>query len=86
MHLLVLRCCFFVVAFFTSWERCVMMSPVHVAHFSSVMVRHCDSAVLMCTYLRSGVVVFRFYHFLGNMCNDVTCTHCTVSFLEGETL
>ena len=28
-----------------------MMSPGHIAQFRSLKVRHCDSAVLMCTYL-----------------------------------
>ena len=37
--------------FLTSRERCTMMSPVHIAQFRSLKVRHCDSAVLMCAYL-----------------------------------
>ena len=79
-------------AFFTTWERCAMMSPVHLAQFLSVMARHCDSAVLMCTYLCTHCLRLFFWflknfsHFLGKMGNDVTCTLCTVSFLEGETL
>ena len=28
-----------------------MMSPVHIAQFRSLKVRHCDSAMLMCAHI-----------------------------------